>query len=91
MKSKVVYLDYHKAKIVNREKFFEANDAMSITHKMLQGTPIVISIEGTLIEADTLINILHNRNDFKYVENFLSCLRSPSTMVPKLITFKWKR
>ena len=65
--------------------------ASSATYTMLKGTPILINIEGTLVEAITLPEILKNRRDADEVNKFVSCLKQskPEINLPSQLHFKW--
>ena len=96
--SRTIYLLYRKARPIDRKEFMEkysnttqSKFASSSTYTMLKGTPILINIEGTLIEAITLPDILKNRHDADEVNKFVSCIKSnkPELSLPSQLQFKW--
>lgn len=97
---RVVYLMYNKAHPIDRKEFMakyscvtQSKFASSATYTMLKGTPILINIEGTLIEAITLPEILKNRRDAEDVNRFVSCLKAdkPDLSLPSQLQFRWSR
>jgi hypothetical protein len=98
MRRRIIYLLYRKAYPIDRKEFMEkysntaqSKFASSATYTMLKGTPILINIEGTLIEATTLPEILKNRRDADEVNKFVSCLKQnkPEINLPSQLQFRW--
>lgn len=96
--SRTIYLLYRKARPIDRKEFMEkysnttqSKFASSATYTMLKGTPILINIEGTLVEAITLPEILKNRHDADEVNKFVSCIGSnkPELSLPSQLHFRW--
>ena len=98
MKTRTIYLLYNKAKPIDRKAFmakFTCNDnskyAYAQTYKMLVGTPILVNVEGTLIEASTLLDIIKNKRDYNIVNGYIASLKSSEYRLPRQIKFKWSR
>ena len=95
---RIVYLLYNKARPVDRKEFMakyscvtQSKFASSATYSMMKGTPILVNVEGTLIEADTLPEILKNRHNAEDVNKFMSCIKSdrPNAGLPSQLQFRW--
>lgn len=95
---RTVYLMYNKAHPIDRKEFMakyscitQSKFASTAAYTMLKGTPILINVEGTLIEAITLPEILKNRSDAEDVNRFVSCLKSdkPDLSLPSQLKFRW--
>lgn len=98
MRRIVVYLMYNKAHPIDRKEFMakysntaQSKFAPSATYSMMKGTPILVNVEGTLIEADTLPEILKNRYNAEDVNKFMSCIKSdrPNAGLPSQLQFRW--
>jgi len=96
--TRTIYLLYRKARPIDRKEFMEkysnttqSKFTSSATYTMLKGTPILINIEGTLIDTITLLEILKNRRDTEEVNKFVSCLKQskPEINLPSQLHFKW--
>lgn len=89
-----IYLDYYKAvrehKIVNRESFY-AKYGSRPGHKMLQGTPLVINIEGTYIKVDDLVDLITNRSLVPIVLKWMIATKQPILSNPPFTRFRWRR
>lgn len=85
-----VYLRYNKDKIVDRFKFYNTYSA-SNGYKMLQGTPIIVNIEGSYIKANDIPELLVSRKYAKQVMDWLMELKEPSNVGGTIITFRWRR
>lgn len=98
-----IKLDYDKARkkglLVDYKKYMEENTVVckSITvfqedvqqpMKLLNGSPLIVCVEGTYVKADSLPEIAINGN-FQ-LERYLTSLHN-TTIKPPFITFKWRR
>jgi len=100
-----IYLDYYKAHIIDRKQFMdkynlEKTDVNGVPfrviqpYKMLQGTPLLVSVEGSLIDSSTIMDLVVNRNHrtLSAVNRWLTDLKSPSNVCDgDLLEFLWKR
>ncbi len=95
MLTKTIYLNRHKAKKYDYKEFMaKYDDKSSISYKMLVGTPLLICVEGTHIEANQLTELCkpHLRMT---VNRFIMSLRNPSLYNRKpvdeevVLGFKW--
>lgn len=89
----VIYLDYYKAKIVDRDKFLNTYTSRA-GYKMLQGSPLLVSVEGTLIDSSTIMDLVVNQNQrvLSALNKWLTDLKSPSNVNDGVILeFKWRR
>lgn len=97
-----IYLDYYKANIVDRDKFFkkyslEKTDVNGVPfrviqpYKMLQGTPLLVNVEGSYINANDIPELLVSRKYSKQVNDWLQELRNPTNAGGEILDFVWKR
>ncbi len=91
----VIKLDYYKARnyIVEHEKFLTANGIGDKSYRMLSGTPILVNIEGTYVNASDIPNIVVNRGQIMEVNRWLIELRNPQAQPghPTVLNFVWDR
>lgn len=89
-----VYLDYHKAarenKIIDQKYFHTKYDGKS-GYKMLSGTPLIISIEGTYVKVGDLTSLVTNELQASAVNNWVSSTKQPLLADPPFIQFYWRR
>lgn len=87
----IIVLRRHEAHPVDREKFLEKFNYGN-KMEMVQGTPLLVCVQGTYIKTSELLDLLVNRKDFKAVLDWLNELKNP---VPKEnykhIEFVWRR
>lgn len=82
-----IYLRYDKSFVCDRNKFLEQYTTDS-SYKMLKSAPILFCVEGTYIKLESLIDVSPPRYRnivSQFVYNVKNCI------LPKQITFKWKR
>lgn len=91
----IIKLDYDKARnyIVNREKFMTNNELGNKSYRMLTGTPVVVSVEGTYVKADDIPNIMADRRYLMEVNRWLIELRNPQVQTGHftVLNFVWER
>ena len=88
-----VYLRYKPEKIVDRSKFYNTYST-SNGYKMLQGTPLLVSVEGSLIDSSTIMDLVVNRNQrvLSALNRWLTDLKMPSNVIDgEILNFKWKK
>lgn len=88
-----VILNYNKAKPVDRCKFFNTYSA-STGYKMLCGTPLLVSVEGTLIDTSTIMGLVVNRSQrvLSALNRWLTDLKMPSNVIDgEILNFRWKK
>lgn len=57
-------------------------------YKMVSGTPLIINIEGTYININSLIELC-NWSDRKYIDNYINNIKALG--FPASIELKWRR
>ena len=90
----IVYLRYSKDKIIDRDKFYKTYTSANGTYKMLNGTPLLVSVEGTLINSSSIMDLVVNRNQrvLSAVNRWLMDLRMPSNVNDgEILNFRWRR
>lgn len=89
----IVKLNLEKATrdglIVDRSKFFDEFDNNSQTYKMLKGTPLLISVEGSYVNVNNLPNLVVNKHQGFIVNQWVSNITKGTP--PDFITFVWRR
>lgn len=85
-----IYLRYRPDKVVDREKYLNTYSA-STGYKMLQGTPLLVSVEGSYIKANDIPELLVSRKHAKQVMDWLLELRNPTNVGRTIIDFRWRR
>jgi hypothetical protein len=85
-----ILLNYHKAKPVDRAKFIETYTAIT-GYRMLCGTPLLVSVEGTYIKANDIPELLVSRKYSKQVNDWLLELKNPTNVGKIKLEFKWRR
>ena len=101
-----IYLDLYKADIIDRKQFMdkynlEKTDVNGVPfrviqpYKMLCGAPNLVSVEGSLIDSSTIMDMIVNRNQrtLSAVNRWLADLKSPSNVCSsgEILDFKWRR
>lgn len=89
-----VYLDYYKAKPVDRCKFFNTYSSNTGGYKLLQGSPLLVNVEGTLIDSSTIMDLVVNRNQrvLSALNRWLTDLKMPSNVCGgEILNFRWKK
>lgn len=90
------YLDYSKARplLININKWYEKykneGSRKNNGYSMLQGTPLLVSIDGSYIEAFDLLKVC-SKNDSSKINKWLSELRNPIEHSTEMFVFKWNR
>lgn len=59
--------------------------------KLLTGAYTIVNVDGSYVKVDCLMSLLTNREDFKYVLEWISSLRNPTIPFRRMITYKWRR
>ena len=85
-----IYLRYRPDKVVDREKYLNTYSA-STGYKMLQGTPLLVSVEGSYVKANDIPELLVSRKYAKQVNDWLLELRNPTNVGRTIIDFRWRR
>lgn len=85
-----IYLNYHKARPVDRATFLDTYTAIT-GYRMLCGTPLLVSVEGTYINANDIPELLVSRKYAKQLNDWLLELRNPTNVGKTIIDFKWRR
>lgn len=87
-----IYLRYRPDKVVDREKYLNTYSA-STGYKMLQGSPLLVSVEGTLIDSSTIMDLVVNRSQrvLSALNDWLLELRNPTNVGRTIIYFRWRR
>ena len=85
-----VYLRYKPDKVVDRFKFYKTYSA-SNGYKMLNGTPLLVNVDGSYIRANDIPELLVSRKYAKQVNDWLAELKEPSNGGGIIINFKWRR
>lgn len=85
-----IYLRYKPDKVIDREKYLNTYSG-STGYKMLQGTPLLVSVEGTYIKANDIPSLLVSRKYAKQVNDWLLELRNPPNVGKTKMEFKWRR
>ena len=87
----VVMLKRFAAHPVNREQFLEKFN-FGKKMEMVQGTPLLVCVQGTYIKASELLELVANRKDYKAVSDWLNDLKNPVPMARcRHIDFVWRR
>ena len=92
----IFYLDYTKAKplLIDVKEWYERykneNSRKFSGYSMLQGTPMIVSIEGSYMECNDLLKVCH-KNDSGKINKWLSELRNPLENAVERFTFRWNR
>ncbi len=100
-----IYLDYYKAKLVDRGKFMEKYNLEKVDvngvpfrviqpYKLLVGAPLLLNVEGSCIKVNDVMDLIVNRNQrtLAAVNRWLAELKDPSNVCDGVILdFKWKR
>lgn len=85
-----VYLRYNKDKIINRDEFLNAHTSNS-GYKMLNGTPIIVNIDGSYIKAIDIPDLLVSKKYAKQVNDWLAELKQPIGVSGLYLEFAWRR
>lgn len=85
-----ILLNYYKAKLVDREEFLQEYSAIS-GYKMLNGTPLIVNVEGSCVKASDIPELLVSRRYSKQVNDWLMELRNPINVGKIKLEFKWRR
>ena len=85
-----IYLRYKPDKVVDREKYLNTYSA-STGYKMLQGSPLLVSVEGTYVKCLDIPELLVSRKYAKKVMNWLMELKEPPNVGKTIIDFRWRR
>lgn len=85
-----IYLRYRPDKVVDREKYLNTYSA-STGYKMLQGTPLLVSVEGSYVKANDIPELLVSRKYSKQVMDWLQELKNPTNVGRTIIYFRWRR
>lgn len=80
----IVYLDRYKA-----YKFDAIVDTKSLFNKH-KGMPFHVSVEGTYVKCDELLNILCDIRQWRDVNKWIGELRNPPN-VGNIMIYRWKR
>ncbi len=75
--------------LVDRNKYLEEHDCPGPALKMLKGTSLLISIEGSYINIDDLPNLVVNKYQGSVVNQWVSNVKR--AVEPALLVFKWRR
>jgi hypothetical protein len=84
----IIYLDKHKVKPIDREKFLSKYSS-NRGYNMLVGTPLIISVDGTYVDINDLISAVHKSEYKSIVANWITGVKSLG--LTKDIEFKWYR
>ena len=89
-----IYLDYYRAEIVDRFKFYNTYSSNTGGYKLLKGSPLLVSVEGSLIDSSTIMDLVINRNQrvLSALNRWLTDLKMPSNVNDGVILeLKWRR
>ena len=89
-----IYLDYYKAKLVDRFKFYNTYSSNTGGYKLLKGAPLLVSVEGRLIDSSSIMDLVVNRNQrvLSALNRWLIDLRMPSNVIDgEILDFRWRR
>lgn len=86
-----IYLDYYKAKIVDRFKFYNTYSSNTGGYKLLKGSPLLVNVEGSYIRANDIPELLVSRKYAKQVNDWLAELKEPTNVGGIIIDFRWRR
>lgn len=82
---KTIYLDYRKAEKVDLEEYYKKYDRSCRTdYALVNGSPTLIRIEGTVTYLNDLPSLTNSLDDKKLVTKFLRGGED-------LLLFKWNR
>lgn len=71
------------------EKVYTINaDNYIQKYEMLKGTPLLVTVEGSHVELDSLLDMASDK-DKRVVNDYISCVRAKAQ--PPFINFIWKR
>lgn len=87
-----IKLNYHKAKPVDLKEYYNKyTDTDRRTYRLLQGTPLIVNVEGTYIYVNDIPNILIDRRNIKDVDKWFSELRNPMNKGGIVLNFVWRK
>lgn len=86
---RIIYLDYYRAHPVDRNQFFNDRDGSDQTYKMLQGTPLLVCVEGSYVDVNDLPNLVINKCQGFIVNQWVSNVKK--AVEPAFIEYRWRR
>ncbi len=85
-----IYLRYNKDKVIDRDKFLNEH-ASNSGYKMLNGTPILVNVDGSYIKVTDIPDLLVSKKYAKQVNDWLAELKQPLKTSELNLEFRWRR
>lgn len=90
----IIYLDYYKAKLVDRDEFLKTYSSSTGGYKLLRGAPLLVNVDGSYVKCMDIPELITNRNQrvLSAVNRWLTDLRMPSNVTDgEILNFRWKK
>lgn len=85
---RTIILNKDKSKFIDIKKFYEKYDRGTRAYTMLQGTPIIMNIDGRYIELNDLYNLVYKPEDKPTIISYIRAIKQVE--IPPEVEFKWR-
>ena len=85
-----IYLRYKPDKVVDRFKFYETYSASTGVYKMLNGTPLLVNVDGSYVKAIDIPELIIYRKHLGIVNKWLQELKQPIEDGGIILDFRWR-